>query len=137
MFCRASSSAARSVLPNLRARFSRALNVLNIITLFGKLGWALYHDDAAVDDERVLYYGLPSSDSYPPCNIQFRCLAGSGAPIIECIIGPTPAKRTAILVDDMNKKKKKKKKKGGKKKKKKIKIKQEDEQIDNKQFTTL
>ena len=106
---------------------------LSRITLFGKLGWALYHDDAAVDDERVLYYGLPSSDSYPPCNIQFRCLAGSGAPIIECIIGPTPAKRTAILVDDMNKKKKKKKKKGGKKKKKKIKIKQEDEQIDNKQ----
>ena len=59
---------------------------LGRISLFGQMGWALYHDDPV--DERVVYYGFPSAESYPPCDIQYRCLAGSDAPTVKCVNGP-------------------------------------------------
>ena len=45
---------------------------LSRITLFGKLGWALYHDDAAVDDEiyvfdDVKFHTLKSINKYNFC----------------------------------------------------------------------
>ena len=85
---------------------------LSRITLFGQLGWALYHEDSV--DERVLFYGLPSTHSSPPCNVQFRCLAGSDAPILQCLIGPASTEK-----DKEGKKKKTKKAKKSKKRKKK------------------
>ena len=87
---------------------------LSRITLFGQMGWALYHDDPV--DERVVYYGFPSAESYPPCDIQYRCLAGSDAPIVNCVNGPT--KRLDNQPNGKIRKKAKKIKKRKKKKEK-------------------
>ena len=79
------------------------------------MGWALYHDDPV--DERVVYYGFPSAESYPPCDIQYRCLAGSDAPIVNCVNGPTKRLDNQPNGKILKKAKKHKKKKKKKKKK--------------------